>query len=171
MATYRKRGQFQWQVIIRKRGFPPQSKTFETKSEAQAWAGQVESEMTRGVYVSLGEAEHTTFADALERYWNEVASTKRHPKQERQRINRWKANTLAQRYIATLRGSEFARYRDERRAAGRAENTIRLELALVSHLFEIARKEWGMEGLHNPLKNIRKPSGVDADRILTHLAD
>lgn len=38
---------------------------------------------------------------------------------------------------------------------------MRLELALVSHLFEIARKEWGMEGLMNPLKNIRKPSGSD----------
>lgn len=28
----------------------------------------------------------------------------------------------------------------------------------MSHLYEITRKEWGMEGLLNPLKNIRKPS-------------
>lgn len=32
----------------------------------------------------------------------------------------------------------------------------------MSHLFEIARKEWGMEGLLNPLKNIRKPSASSA---------
>ena len=44
-----------------------------------------------------------------------------------------------------------------RRAAGGAENTIRLELVLVSHLFEIARKEWGMGNLLNPLKNIPSP--------------
>lgn len=33
----------------------------------------------------------------------------------------------------------------------------------MSHLYEIARKEWGMEGLMNPLKTIRKPS-VSASR-------
>ena len=42
--------------------------------------------------------------------------------------------------------------------AGYGSNTIRLELAIISHLFEIARKEWGMEGLHNPIKSIRMPS-------------
>jgi len=66
-----------------------------------------------------------------------------------------------------LRGSDFAKYRDDRRNQGKAENTIRLELAIVSHLFETARKEWGMESLLNPLKNIRKPSGsLERDRRL-----
>ncbi|MNR11490.1 site-specific tyrosine recombinase XerC [compost metagenome] len=37
-----------------------------------------------------------------------------------------------------------------------------MELQLVSHLYETARKEWGMEGLLNPLQNIRKPSGSAA---------
>ncbi|ASU38164.1 integrase [Herbaspirillum sp. meg3] len=167
MATIRKRGNLQWQAIIRKRGFPAQSKTFNTKSEALAWAGHVESEMTRGVFVSTGEAERTTLGEALERYWTEVGSKKRHPDQERQRIDQWKRNPLAHNYLASLRGTDFARYRDNRRSQGRAENTIRLELQLVSHLFEIARKEFGMEGLANPLKNIRKPSGSKArDRRL-----
>ena len=52
----------------------------------------------------------------------------------------------------------MASYRDERMKAGYASNTIRLELAIISHLFEIARKEWGMEGLSNPVKSIRMPS-------------
>jgi integrase len=123
--------------------------------------------MVRGIFISLGEAESTTLTDALERYWSDIGSKKRHPKQERQRINHWLKNPLAQRYLANLRGTDFAQYRDARRAAGRAENTIRLELALVGHLFEIARKEWGMDGLQNPLKNIRKPSGSkERDRRL-----
>lgn len=41
----------------------------------------------------------------------------------------------------------------------RAASTVRQELQVVSHLFETARREWGMEALLNPLKNIRKPSG------------
>ena len=38
-------------------------------------------------------------------------------------------------------------YRDARRAQGLAENTISVELALVSHPYEIVCKEWGMEGV------------------------
>lgn len=49
--------------------------------------------------------------------------------------------------MASLRGADFSRYREERRSAGRAENTIRLELALISTLYETAKKDWGMEGL------------------------
>lgn len=167
MANIRKRGPYQWQATIRKTGYPVQFKTFENKTDAEAWSGQVEAEMHRGVYISIAEAERTTLSEALDRYEREIASQKKHPHQERQRVRRWQKDPLALRYLATLRGTDFAKYRDQRRADGRAENTIRLELAIVAHLFEIARKEWGMEGLLNPLNNIRKPSGSrERDRRL-----
>lgn len=38
---------------------------FDSKSEAQAWAGGIESQMVRGVFISLGAAERTTMADVL----------------------------------------------------------------------------------------------------------
>ncbi|KMZ11845.1 Shufflon-specific DNA recombinase [Candidatus Burkholderia humilis] len=118
--------------------------------------------MDSGSFVDRSEAERTTLAEALKRYRKEIVPEKRHPYQEERRIDRWLDNDLTHRTLANLRGTDFAKYRDERRAAGRAENTIRLELQLIRHLFEIARKEWGMEGLPNPLDNIRKPSGSKA---------
>lgn len=69
------------------------------------------------------------------------------------------SHPTAKRYLATLRGTDFAKYRDQRRAADRAENTTRLELSLIGNLYVIARKEWGMEGLKNPIANICKPGG------------
>ena len=36
-------------------------------------------------------------------------------------------------------------------------NTVLLDLALLSHLFTIAFKEWGMTGLVNPVQQVRKP--------------
>jgi len=48
MATFRKRGPYQWEAQIRRRGYPAQSKTFETKTEAEAWANMIESESCRG---------------------------------------------------------------------------------------------------------------------------
>jgi integrase len=166
MATVTKRGKY-WRAQVRRQGFAPQSKTFDTNAEAEAWAREVESEMDRGIFVSRAEAERTTLAAALDRYKREVSSRKAHPAQDYQRISHWSRQPLAHRFLASLKGSDFAQYRDMRRAAGRAENTIRLELALVSHLFEVARREWGMESLLNPLKNIRKPSGSrERDRRL-----
>jgi len=166
MATVTKRGKY-WRAQVRRRGFAPQSKTFDTNAEAEAWAREVESEMDRGIFSSREEAERTTLAAALDRYKREISSRKAHPAQDYQRIAHWSRQPLAHRFLASLKGADFAQYRDMRRAAGRAENTIRLELALVQHLFEIARKEWGMESLLNPLKNIRKPSGSkERDRRL-----
>ena len=163
MASIIKRGPYQFQATIRIKGFPSQSKTFESKREAEAWATIIESEMIRGVFVQQEkEAEQTSLRTALERYRDEIVPLKRHPYQEIQRINRWLQNGLCNRSLASLRGVDFVQYRDKRRRDGRAENTIRLELQLINHLFEIARKEWGMEQLANPLNNIRKPGNSNA---------
>ncbi|CAM8824572.1 tyrosine-type recombinase/integrase [Burkholderia pseudomallei] len=166
MAYISQRGAY-WRTEVRRRGYKPVYRSFDTKQQAQQWARRVESEMDSGAYVDRTEAERTTLREALERYRREIVPEKRHPYQENRRIQRWIDNHLSHRTLANLRGADFAKYRDERRVAGRAENTIRLELQVISHLFEIARKEWGMEALANPLKNIRKPSGSEArDRRL-----
>jgi len=52
MASIGKRGSYQWQVKIRRKGYPLQSKTFETEDEAKKWAPMIESEMDRGVFRS-----------------------------------------------------------------------------------------------------------------------
>lgn len=166
MASIKKRGLY-WRAQVRKTGYPAISRTFDSKAHAESWAKEIESQIGRGTYRPLGEAERTTLHEALDRYYHEIGSQKRHPAQELQRVRHWQRQILAKRYIATLRGTDFAKYRDNRRDAGKAENTIRLELQLVSHLYEIARKEWGMEGLQNPINNIRKPGGsVERDRRL-----
>lgn len=166
MAYISQRGDY-WRAEIRRRGHKPIYRTFDTKPQAQQWAKRTEGEIAAGVFVDRSEAERTTLDEALDRYAREIVPTKRYPGQERTRIARWRNHDLAWRPLAGLRGADFAQYRDARRAAGRAENTIRLELQVVSHLFEIARKEWGYETLSNPLKNIRKPSGSRArDRRL-----
>lgn len=166
MASITRRGLY-WRAQVRRKGYPDLFATFDTRADAGTWARDVENQMDRGVFRSMAEAEKTTLHEALDRYFREIGSRKSHPYQEQQRANHWQRHPLAQRYLTTLRGVDFAKYRDDRLALGRAENTVRLELQLVSHLFEICRKEWGMEGLMNPLKNIRKPSGsIERDRRL-----
>ena len=53
MATIRKKGELQWHVQIRKKGFPTATKTFSLKTDAERWARQVESEMDKGSIFSF----------------------------------------------------------------------------------------------------------------------
>jgi len=79
MATFIKRGKGQWQVKIRRKGWPLQTKTFETKGDAEAWAREIESEMDRGVFVSRKEAECSTFREVIERFREEYIPRYAHP--------------------------------------------------------------------------------------------
>ncbi|MFM0205069.1 site-specific integrase [Paraburkholderia fungorum] len=156
MATLRKRGPYQWEAQIRRRGYPPQSKTFETKAEAEAWANMIESEMSRGVWVSRGEAEATTLYEALIRYEAEVVPVKKGAAQERSVLRACKSEEIATRPLAAIRSADVARLRDQWLKDYKAATVLR-RLAVLSHVFSIARKEWGMESLSNPVELVRKP--------------
>lgn len=162
MATIRKKGPYQWHAQIRRKGWPQQTRTFNTQAEAKTWATMIEREMNAGVFVSRNEAEATSFSSALELYAKEVTSKKRSSASELSRIQAMQRHPLALRSLASIRGSDMATYRDMRLKEGMAPSTVRRELALISHVFTIARKEWRMESLSNPVELIRQPSVDDA---------
>lgn len=167
MAYIQQRGEF-WRAEVNRKGYKPAYHTFDTRKQAEKWARRTEAEMDAGIFVDKTLANRTTLAEALEKYRLKIVSGKLHPYQENKRIDRWLKHDLAYRTLGNLRGMDFAEYRDARREEGRAESTIRLELSIISHLFVIARKEWNMAGLINPIQDIRMPSGsTERDRRLT----
>ena len=113
--------------------------------------------MDRGVFVSRTEAEGTTLAEALERYLREITPEKKPSTQSRETIRaRVIAETsLARRSLASIKGSDVATFIRGRQAAGLGANAIRLDLALLSHVFTVAGSAWSMESLGNPVKRIR----------------
>nr|WP_145549826.1 site-specific integrase [Variovorax boronicumulans] len=161
MATFRKRGPYQWEAQVRRRGYPSQSKTFETKAEAEAWASMIESEMARGVWVSRVEAEATTLREAMDRYECEVVPAKKGAAQEESVLRICKATDLARRPLASIRSVDIAKLRDVWLKDCKPATVLR-RLAVLSHIFSIARKEWGMESLSNPVELVRKPQPNNA---------
>jgi len=153
MATIRKRGA-KWQARIQIKGFDQIAKSFSTRVDAEAWGKITESEMIRSVFIKRTDAEQTTLDQALDQYKREISSKKRGAAQEEMRIKAWKSHKLARKSLAALRGADFAKYRDDRLKVAAAA-TVRLELAIISNLFNVARKEWGYEGLTNPIEAIR----------------
>ncbi len=161
MASFRARpgpnGRRVWQVRIKKKGYPEMAQTFDLKGQAESWAKKIESEMDSGVFVSRAEAESTTLAEALDRYLREITPTKKPSTQSRETI-RARVITeipLARRSLASIKGSDIATFIRGRQAEGLGANAIRLDLALLSHVFTVAGSAWGMESLGNPVKRIR----------------
>jgi integrase len=157
MATFRKRGE-KWQARIQRHGFPAISKSFITRQDAEMWARLTESEVERGLYVCPSEGQRTTLAEALNRYEQEVSAFKKSHTVERYYIQHWRQSKLAPLALSVIRGHDVAKYRDERLRKGLSPTSVRHELALLSHLFSVAIREWGMESLGNPVKLIRQPS-------------
>jgi integrase len=151
-------GSISFRAQIRMRGFPPLSKSFRRITDAKRWIEETKTAIRGGNALST-EGQRTTLREALERYLREVTPAKKGARREQDRVGAWMRHPLAFRYLSQLRGSDFATYRDERRAEGRAENTIRIELAMISKLYKIAAKDWGMEGLRNPIANVTMPAG------------
>ncbi len=159
MATIEQRANGTWRTKIRKKGYPALSASFDTKAEAQRWASEIEGDMSRKRFVDTREAEATTVADALARYAREISAQKKGARQELTRIKTWSEGKYGAKSLAELRSSDLATYRDARLAEGASTNTVRLSLALISHLYTVAIKDWGIEGLSNPVTKLRMPKG------------
>jgi len=158
MATIKKRGEFQWRAQIRRKGHPALSKTFETRADAEDWARDIERDMRRGLFIDRRESETTTLLEMLKKYEEEVTPRKKSKDREKTRIARWKAHKLASYSLAGIKPKDIATFRDERRKQKLAENTIRLDITLISSVFEHCRKDWGIE-VENPCRKIKLPGG------------
>jgi hypothetical protein len=64
MATFERRGRY-WRVRVRRRGYPEQTRTFDSKAQAEVWARTIEGEMDRGLYLDRTEAEKNPLSDIM----------------------------------------------------------------------------------------------------------
>jgi len=76
MATIEKRkgadGATTYRARIRKRGYPEYTETFSRKTDAEAWAKQIEADLQRGRYLPSNDARRRTFGEMIDRYVNDV---------------------------------------------------------------------------------------------------
>ncbi len=152
MATFRKRGD-KWQARVQRSGQGPISKSFNTKPDAVKWARNVESQLDLGTFAP--KQTMPRLLPLMVRYVEEVTPTKKGDSQERYRAAQWKKTKLAEMHLDKITGEVVAQYRDTRLKEV-SSNTVRLELAFLSVVFEQCRKEWGFS-VSNPVRQIRMP--------------
>jgi integrase len=164
MASFRQHGNG-WQGRIRRRGYPDITKTFETKADAEIWARSVESEIDKGQFVNVNEAQRTTLGDVIARYLEEVTPSMKGASEDTIRLKAIMRKPIAQWSMANLSAARIAAYRDERLKEVSAGTVIR-ELAYLSAIINHARREWGIN-VPNPVQMVRKPQSPQArSRVL-----
>lgn len=191
MATIRERvdssGKKSYHVQVRIKGFPPQTKSFETKSIAKQWAAQVETELRAGRYMPRVEAQRHTVRELLEDYRSKILVPTK-PKELRNQGPQldWWIKKLGAYSLADLTPAAIAQCRDEllqtplpSRSTKRKEDeeakpryrkpaTVVRYMALLSHAFNVAVKEWQWMQ-ESPMPKVSKPK-VSNER-LRYLSD
>jgi hypothetical protein len=141
-----------WQAQIRKSGFPTQIKTFKRKGDAQKWARKIESEIESGHWKDTNEASKITFTQALERYLKTVTPQKRPKTQVSEILSAKRLKSNFSKYsLLQITPEKVAAYRDKRFSEKVSANTIRIELALLSNLFNVAKESGRLAILIIPL--------------------
>ena len=154
MATIRNRG-IKWEAQIRRKGHRTISRSFDTKTDAKTWARQIEVGLELG-NLELPERSRTEIklGDLVERYLAEVTTDKRGREPEEYRLRRFLSHPICSKRVSELKTEDFAAHRDHRLRQV-APSSVKRELAVIQHMIEVARLEWGISMRDNPLANLR----------------
>jgi len=166
MASFEKRGK-KWYAAINKNGYR-EKKAFDTKAAAQFWATEKEAELNKnGIYYDKNQSR--TLKQALEKYLIEVTPHKKSARNEEYRINFLIRNLpFINKPLNKITPQDLANWRDIRLKT--IQNpSVKRELVFLSHVFNIAQKEWGWV-VANPVTNIKKPqNNKPRDRRITSI--
>ncbi|GGO77662.1 integrase [Marinobacterium nitratireducens] len=152
MATIRKLRN-KWQAQVRLKGHKPQTKSFTLKSDATAWARQVEAAMERGVFVDTAVAERMSVRDAIERYLSSIADE--HKRRIELSTARPVIATLGHVSLFNLTNQHLADFRDQQlQTVG--PTTVVHRLSLLSKVLNVAYREWDVP-FPKGIPTVRKP--------------
>jgi len=170
MASIDKRGNV-WRARVRIQGFKDKTRSFDTKDEAKDWAQRIEQQLLAGVDTVPDLTAELTLAEALDKYGEEVSPKKKGAPQELRRIRAWQRREVANLKLSLVTPAHLNEFKVEREEEDEvADNTIRLDLMVISALFNKAKTAWGMPYLSNPVAGVELPStSKSRDRRLNEI--
>lgn len=151
-----------WQCKVRKKGYPPQSKTFTLKADAEAWGRSIEVQMERGTFMPGVDPDDdvpaiATVADLLKEYTTKESIKKADGgSADRNRIKPVVA-ALGEYSVHTLTSKRLSQYKKDRMALGYAPQTVTHEINILHRAYVVAVEEWGI-GLRAPIPRTSRPT-------------
>ncbi len=159
MATFQKRGE-KWRAIIRRAGYPTQSKTFPTKRLAEEWALSIEAPMVAGELEISKELKILPVYVLIKRYIAEVSPQKKSASGEINRLNAFLRNYphLVNKPLEQFTKKDVIAWRDSRLKKVKPSSVAR-EWNSLSAIFTHAVEEWGLPIKSNPFREAKRPPG------------
>lgn len=163
MAVIDKLPSGKWRVRVRRRGYPPRTKAFVRKADAEGWGRKIESEQERGLWRDTSEAEALTLRAALRRYEEKVTPTHRGSKKEASHIAVLCDEPLSNRTLASIDRGNVRALRD-RWATTLAIATVNRRLTILHAVFAAAMRDWGVRGIENPIDGMKLKGATERAR-------
>lgn len=134
-------GKIHFRVQIRLKGFPPETASFERKTDAKIWAAQTEAAIREGRYFKKAEAKRHTLTETIDRYIKEILPRKPRTAPNQGPQLQWWKERLGNYTLADMTPSLIVECRGGLVKETSAANANRY-MAALSHVFTIAMKEW-----------------------------
>ncbi len=136
-----------WRTMVRLKGHPAQTESFERKRDAEQWAQRTEAAIREGQRFPERAAKRRTVDDLLKRYLAEKCPGRKDAQTRKQQVGFWREQighlalvdltpSLINKAVAELLATP-TRYGRERSPA-----TANRYLAALSHALSVAVKEW-----------------------------
>ena len=113
MASLRQHGKG-WQARVRRQGYPEITKSFQSRQDAERWARALESEMDKGQFISIDEAQRSTLGDLIARYLVEITPRMKGATEDTIRLKAIMRRSIASWSMANLSAARVAVFRDEK---------------------------------------------------------
>ena len=167
MASIRERrrtdGSHYFQAQVRVKGHPPQSVSFDRKTDAKRWADQTEAAIRQRRYFHDFEAQRHTVAEMLDRFaQDEVPKRPRQRKDLLSHVAYWRVE-IGSYLLSELTPAVLSAARDKLlrgvtvRGTKRAPATVLRIMASLSAVLKVAERDWQwIES--SPLAKISKPA-------------
>jgi hypothetical protein len=148
-------GQPTYRVRIRMKGQPIQTASFHTLKDAQRWAKMREDEMLAGRHFPEKRQQYT-LSELISRYYDDVYVHKSPKTQRREAyILRYWDDQLGHMLLNDIQPRDIIHHRD-RLSTTRKAGTIHMYLAVLSHVFTTAVREYQWLE-NNPCRRVSKP--------------
>lgn len=151
-----------YHVQIRIKGTLPQHASFKRKTDADRWVQQTEAAIREGRHFKTTEAKKHTLAQLIDRYMTDVLPTKKKSEQRQGAQLHWWKKQLGSYLLSDVTPAMIAEQRDillkgiTKRGRLRSPATTVRYMAILSHAYTIAIKEWGWIET-SPLSKVSKP--------------
>ena len=148
-----------WEVRVRRYNNKTISKTFIQKEDAHKWARETETQIEKGLYEDLSQANTITLSELMQTYYRDVTITKLGQSQEKYKIDKLCRQPIAKLKLAKLTPMQIRKFQDQCLLIYNPSTTNKY-ITLISVAIKHARTMLGIYLPSNPcdfIKRLKEP--------------